>query len=274
MTKCHFSQASLVGRTFPHNHLNAKEKVALDKVLKIHRRLPSGGILVFLTGKQEIVRMINRLRGKLEKNDGTPVRLAADAAQVQGEAPSLRELDDEEVDGDLFQEMDGDDEDDFSNMDNDDLGIESAMAEDEDGRPKKVRILPLYSMLSPDEQARVFEPVPEDTRLIVCATNLAETSSESTYAFLCIQMELAKLCCLNNQLPYPESRMWSTVDGKSVATFTRGLVWHHTTYCGSARQPRINELVAQDEPVQATAIACTRRASIRVTSTSLPFRRF
>ena len=171
-----------MGRTLPHNHLNAKEKVALDKVIKIHRRLPSGGILVFLTGKQEIVRMINRLRGKLEKNNGTHVRLTEDAAKVEGEVPSLRELDDEEVDGDLFQEMD-EDEDDFSNMDNEDLGIESSMTEDDDGRPKKVRILPLYSMLSPDEQAKVFEPVPEDTRLIVCATNLAETSSESAYAF-------------------------------------------------------------------------------------------
>lgn len=46
----------------------------------------------------------------------------------------------------------------------------------DDKRPKKVGILPLYSMLSADKQAKVFAPVPEDTRLIVVATNIAETS--------------------------------------------------------------------------------------------------
>lgn len=215
-----------VGRTLLTIIWNAKEKVALDKVIKIHRRLPSGGILVFLTGKQEIVRMINRLHGKLEKNNGTGVRLAADAAKVQGEAPSLRELDDEEVDGDLFQEMDGEDEDDFSNMDNDDLGIESAMTKDDDGRPKKVRILPLYSMLSPDEQAKVFEPVPEDTRLIVCATNLAETSSESAMHFPYIQMELllTKLCSSNSY------HTWNLVCGRQWTAKVSQLSCGH--WCG------------------------------------------
>ena len=44
--------------------------------------------------------------------------------------------------------------------------------------PKKVRILPLYSQLSPDKQYRVFaqDAVDDDTRLIVLATNVAETS--------------------------------------------------------------------------------------------------
>jgi ATP-dependent RNA helicase DHX37/DHR1 len=42
--------------------------------------------------------------------------------------------------------------------------------------PSDVLILPLYSILSATEQAKVFNPAPENTRLIVIATNVAETS--------------------------------------------------------------------------------------------------
>jgi ATP-dependent RNA helicase DHX37/DHR1 len=42
--------------------------------------------------------------------------------------------------------------------------------------PVRVRVLPLYSMLSTELQMRVFEPCPADERLIVVATNVAETS--------------------------------------------------------------------------------------------------
>ncbi len=40
----------------------------------------------------------------------------------------------------------------------------------------KHKVLPLYSMLPPERQKEVFEPVPEGTRLIILATNVAETS--------------------------------------------------------------------------------------------------
>ena len=39
-----------------------------------------------------------------------------------------------------------------------------------------VHVLPLYAMLPSAAQKRVFEPVPEGHRLIVVATNVAETS--------------------------------------------------------------------------------------------------
>jgi hypothetical protein len=39
-----------------------------------------------------------------------------------------------------------------------------------------VVVLPLYAMLPPSEQRRVFAAPPEGTRLIVIATNVAETS--------------------------------------------------------------------------------------------------
>lgn len=159
----------------------------MEKVCKIHRKLPAGGILVFLTGKQEIVRCINRLKQRLEpsriKKRSIRDQLVeiSDATQPldgnEGAFDGIRDMDDEEVDGDLFQKED--DEDDFDNMEIDEEGVDidtSTTANDDDKRPKKVRILPLYSMLSADEQAKVFAPVPDDTRLIVIATNIAETS--------------------------------------------------------------------------------------------------
>lgn len=42
--------------------------------------------------------------------------------------------------------------------------------------PSGVHVLPLYSQLPTKEQLRVFEPPPNDARLIVLATNVAETS--------------------------------------------------------------------------------------------------
>ena len=182
------------GRTYPVSIHHSKvtelddyEKAALDKVCKIHHKLPAGGILCFLTGKQEIVRMVNRLTQKLEprnrQTSGKPQSgrydatntLASDAEAGDG----FRDLDDEEADGDLFQKEDKA-YDDFEDMEingiDDVDAIAATSTDDEEKRPQKVRILPLYSMISAEEQAKVFAPVPEDTRLIVIATNIAETS--------------------------------------------------------------------------------------------------
>ena len=181
----------LFGLTLLYRH-SATEKVAMEKICKIHRKLPSGGILVFLTGKQEIVRCVNRLRQRLESGRGKKKSSMNNAResfeegknddvhQADDALDGFRDMDDEEVDGDLFLKEEEED-DDFGNLENgedvDDIGITSNKNDDDDDkRPKKVRILPLYSMLSADEQAKVFAPVPDDTRLIVIATNVAETS--------------------------------------------------------------------------------------------------
>ena len=39
-----------------------------------------------------------------------------------------------------------------------------------------IHALPLYSLLPAEQQRRVFEPPPEGHRLVVVATNVAETS--------------------------------------------------------------------------------------------------
>jgi len=189
------------GRTHPvtihHSkvtELDDYTEVAFKKVCKIHRKLPNGGILVFLTGKQEIIRMVNRLRKSLAPKRSQGRRSIGDAAvnslanSTEGEininnldAGALRDLDDDEVDGDIFENDNRDDfEDNFSDSDEEEEEDEvegvAGDASDDGDHPTNVLILPLYSLLSAQEQAKVFHPVPEGTRLIVCATNIAETS--------------------------------------------------------------------------------------------------
>jgi len=174
------------GRTFPVTIHHSKvteidnyEDVALKKICKIHRKLPQGGILVFLTGKQEIVRMVRRLRSSLRQKARNPPSLddRRDAQPLDGLDTSIRDMDDEEIDGEIFADsaeyedgvvLPGEEE----KIDKSNHGT----AEDGSKIPEKVIVLPLYSMLSTEEQAKVFEPVPEGHRLIVVATNIAETS--------------------------------------------------------------------------------------------------
>jgi len=193
------------GRTYPVSIHHSKvtelddyEKKVMEKVCNIHRKLPRGGILVFLTGKQEIVRCVNRLKQRLgprkynsrtKKSSGTRKiddQLVGmnDVHHTQLDTNNdgyYRDMDDDEVDGDLYQEEDEEDDYDCLVDDDDDNPFDLSLApgsnEDDNNKlPTKVQILPLYSMLSTDEQAKVFAPVSEETRLIVIATNIAETS--------------------------------------------------------------------------------------------------
>jgi len=194
------------GRTYPVSIHHSKvtelddyEKKVMEKVCNIHHKLPRGGILVFLTGKQEIVRCVNRLKQRLgPRKCNSRTKKSNDTRRIDDQLivgmndvhhtqldtknnDGYRDMDDDEVDGDLYQEEDGEDDYDCLVDDDDDNPFDLSLApgsnEDDNNKlPTKVQILPLYSMLSTDEQAKVFAPVSEDTRLIVIATNIAETS--------------------------------------------------------------------------------------------------
>jgi ATP-dependent RNA helicase DHX37/DHR1 len=183
------------GRTFPvtihhakHTALDDYEEAALQKVIKIHRRLPAGGILVFLTGKQEILRMVKRLERCLNPQTDkrrantrpAPKEVTLDASNKD----TLRDMDDEEVDGDVFKDGMNAIMDDYDEMEDDEVvGHEKDIASPDLEKtetsdiPQKVVVLPLYSLLSTEDQAKVFRSVPEGHRLIVVATNIAETVS-------------------------------------------------------------------------------------------------
>ena len=265
-------------------------RAAHKKVCQIHRKLPAGGILVFLTGKREIVSFIAKLEKSLgekksrkrkgagsssRKNGASAVEdvdTSGDAAYANSQAGGTEEvfggLDADEAAGEYEDENEknADEQDDWSSSGSDfsdsddesDSDIESSKpksapfpltaaaaaataavpnpfllpstggqpqteeerqrtemlrkalgpaavsaavsapqsdvtvgsssaaatgsgaqeeAEALEARPTKVVILPLHAMLTPDQQARVFKPLPSaQHRLIVIATNVAETS--------------------------------------------------------------------------------------------------
>ena len=78
----------------------------------------------------------------------------------------------------LLSEFDAENEnfDDYDSIDfEDDLNIEPSSTDD--NIPREACILPLYSLLSAEDQAKVFAPMQSTNhRLIVVATNIAETS--------------------------------------------------------------------------------------------------
>ena len=179
----------------------------VSKVGKIHARLPPGGILVFLTGQQEISTVCKRLEKRYGRKAIEERRAAkARAASLKDDRADGEEGQDNETTSDLppanvdheAEEMDlgiddkGDlaaDVDDGEAVQNDDEALDT---DDEDDAPAPhdadmpehlkddsdtpLHILPLYSLLPSDKQMKVFEEPPEGSRLVVVATNVAETS--------------------------------------------------------------------------------------------------
>lgn len=138
------------------------------KISKGHKQLPPGGMLVFLTGQSEINALAERLSEALFKP--TNISRARIAQSAVSDMPP--DIDDAEAGGDDFKDSDID-EDDTSDKEDEDKFVNH---EDKAEASKDVRILPLYSQLPTKAQLRVFETPPENTRLIVLATNVAETS--------------------------------------------------------------------------------------------------
>lgn len=146
---------------------------AFQKVSRGHKKLPPGGMLVFLTGQNEIAALANKLRASFSTRQAAQVshpkvRIAANDAPLEVEDVDLEGIpSDNDRDGDHF---DGSSDDSQGEEDKEfDVG-EPATA------TSHVHVLPLYSQLQTQDQLRVFEPHPEGSRLIVLATNVAETS--------------------------------------------------------------------------------------------------
>eukprot|EP00727_Mastigamoeba_balamuthi_P001391 m51a1_g11249 putative probable atp-dependent rna helicase dhx37 (1362) ;mRNA; r:32915-37814 len=234
---------SVAARQFPVTiHFNRKTVLddyvgeVFSKVCKIHTRLPAGGVLVFLTGQQEILHLCHRLRKRFpssgaslaapvasNKRQRPPRKHAAEKkrlleqqqqseatqapadieeadasmlATVKADAPQIaaQVLDEDGeadvVDGDV-DEDDEDDEDELDDLnaefdgeiDGEDDDDEEVIGEnaplglvDEHSPYAPVHVLPLFSTLDPERQRRVFEGAPEGARLVVVATNVAETA--------------------------------------------------------------------------------------------------
>ncbi|ODV92620.1 hypothetical protein CANCADRAFT_22192 [Tortispora caseinolytica NRRL Y-17796] len=166
------------GRQFPVSvHFNKRTpgdyiEEAYSKVCKIHKRLPPGGILVFLTGQQEINQVVRRLRATF-KSPKTATEANIAPVSVSAKDTDM-EIDDIDLGGsynsDALADADDNDRDDYES---DDEGFEETLPETNEA---PLHVLPLYSLLPTSEQMRIFAEPPEGSRLCIVATNVAETS--------------------------------------------------------------------------------------------------
>ena len=174
------------------------EEEIFKKICKIHVLLPKGHILVFLTGRRQIEYMCTRLRDRFNKPTAKSLPNYDDKKNKKEqhyEKTARRKKDNE---NEQKQENDND-----NDHDNDEEKVtcaedlimkEDKEDDDEDDDIKDdnqwlklltnwkyksyapVNILPLYSVLEPNKQSLVFNKQDTNTRLIVIATNIAETS--------------------------------------------------------------------------------------------------
>lgn len=179
---------NIQSRQFPVTvHFNKKTDfgdyvgACFNKICKIHNKLPNGGILVILTGKDEIDTLVKKLKDFSENKES---ELMKEQIKMKSKLTGEKDIDKFEEElimglGDL-----SDDEDDKVKLFEDNIKDEKTIQEGEEKikeitlnqKTEKLHVLPLYSMLSPDKQLEVFKPPPEGHRLVVVSTNVSETS--------------------------------------------------------------------------------------------------
>ncbi|KAM7208767.1 P-loop containing nucleoside triphosphate hydrolase protein [Naviculisporaceae sp. PSN 640] len=146
---------------------------AFRKISRGHKKLPPGGMLVFLTGQAEISRLSKLLKAKfggMAEAPGPKVRISGKEAPVEVEDVDFGEIDDVAI------KME-DDYETFGASDDEEEEKEFELEDEEAGTgPRRMHVLPLYSLLTTKEQMKVFQPPPEGSRLVILATNVAETS--------------------------------------------------------------------------------------------------
>lgn len=150
---------------------------AFRKVSKGHKKLPPGAFLVFLTGQSEIKALAKGLKQTFKStrasgDTNAQVQLPVSEAPVEAEDIDIggREpgsVDDGDGDDSDVEITGLDQEEDDEDFDHEEGAVDSKTL---------VHVLPLYSQLPTKEQLKVFEAPPDGSRLIVLATNVAETS--------------------------------------------------------------------------------------------------
>ncbi|XP_047311769.1 ATP-dependent RNA helicase DEAH13 isoform X2 [Impatiens glandulifera] len=191
---------------------------AYKKVLAIHKKLPPGGILVFVTGRAEVEHLCKILRTAskkiLKREGGSTAADSLTKENDEADEPDEYEISDrfgfdedcDDLDANESKISDYDDTDseveDIDTLHGDEtlaslkaafeaLAGNTTISPDSTDEKIKVipegsvekkkvvggmHILPLYAMLRESSQSRVFEEVKEGERLVVVATNVAETS--------------------------------------------------------------------------------------------------
>ena len=165
-------------RRTPDDYITA----AYKKVVKIHTRLAAGGILIFLTGQNEITGLCKKLRKRFPQRTITNGEGATDSPvnkSVEDNSTGLMEASElgERLESTKESPERVDDAGDDDIFDDSDLSEEEDMDEDLLGENEMpLYVLPLYALLPTAQQMKVFQNPPPGMRLCVVATNVAETS--------------------------------------------------------------------------------------------------
>ncbi len=167
-----------------HTELRDYSRAVFKKVCQIHRQLPAGGVLVFLTGRLETLHLCSLLNREFNHDGEDTRRSDSDLDPALVTATLVKNPRERNTHDMLFREAD-DDEEDAEYMSDNSASVDYTCPDlfqkegelplnQENAGP--LHVLPLYAMLSPDEQSKVFVPPPAGHRLVVIATNVAETS--------------------------------------------------------------------------------------------------
>ncbi|THH27990.1 hypothetical protein EUX98_g6197 [Antrodiella citrinella] len=166
----------------------------ISKASKIHSRLPPGGVLIFLTGQNEITGVCRKLEAKYgakaleakrkRRNPAAAQNTPGDTAVEPMVLPKNVDMEAEDIDlgiseQDIAFDVDGDLEqaiEDEEALDSDVDEDNEALGIDTEETDSPMHIVPLYALLPSEKQMRVFQPPPPGHRLVVVATNVAETS--------------------------------------------------------------------------------------------------
>lgn len=173
-------------KTTPDDYL----KEAYKKVCKIHQdQSLNGGILVFVSGRKEVNYMVNKLKQTFPfTNHKQVTNLDKKSTDKSTKEDKMTTVDNSAVKlEDLIPEINLDNlttkpnnksfNEELSDLSDSDLSDNDDEFEIEKSTSAQpLYCLPLYSMLPEKEQIKVFEPPPENSRLCVVATNVAETS--------------------------------------------------------------------------------------------------
>ena len=136
-----------------------------------------------------------------------------------------------------------------------------------------VHVLPLYAMLPPEQQSKVFQDPPAGHRLIVVATNVAETSltipgircaSHESMQHTCGHHG-GRACCrkcskLLNKINTAYAGMLLMLAGRSRSCW-RSPMFTDTKFDGSAKHLPINGQAVQGAQALATATVCSLQLS-------------
>lgn len=184
-------------------------KEAYHKTIKIHTKLPEGGILIFVTGQHEVNNLVRKLRKafpyktpvngskKVAKDQEKKVQVFSDPETSDDDEYNIRmaikhakrakkklasqlalpqinldnyKLPSDDTEADLFEGSDDGESDSELGSDTNLEHLDAIRS----GQP--LWVLPLYSLLPSEKQQQVFDAPPDGTRLCVVTTNVAETS--------------------------------------------------------------------------------------------------